>query len=62
MLELLAFSLCPGENINGLLACYHTVRQRAALEGQFVMSVEGCGLQVPRARGISPQHFPTLLQ
>eukprot|EP00974_Lingulodinium_polyedra_P089532 8681510-Lingulodinium_polyedra.AAC.1 len=49
MLEPFAFSRRPGENINGLLARYETVRQRAALEGQFVMSVEGCALQILRA-------------
>eukprot|EP00974_Lingulodinium_polyedra_P089181 8648097-Lingulodinium_polyedra.AAC.1 len=48
-LEVLAFSRRPGENINGLLARYDAVRQRAALEGQFVMSVEGCALQILRA-------------
>eukprot|EP00974_Lingulodinium_polyedra_P026938 2597593-Lingulodinium_polyedra.AAC.1 len=40
-LELLVFSRRPGDGINGLLARYETDRQRAALEGQFVMSVEG---------------------
>eukprot|EP00974_Lingulodinium_polyedra_P107058 10362961-Lingulodinium_polyedra.AAC.1 len=62
MLELLAFSRRPGENINGLLARHDTVRQRAALEGQFMMSVGGCALQILRACGISPQHFPILLR
>eukprot|EP00974_Lingulodinium_polyedra_P021997 2122856-Lingulodinium_polyedra.AAC.1 len=33
MLELLAFSRRPGENINGLLARYDAVRQCAAFEG-----------------------------
>ena len=41
-MELMAFARKPGENINSLLSRYETVRQRAALEGQFVMSVEGC--------------------
>eukprot|EP00974_Lingulodinium_polyedra_P129193 11209158-Lingulodinium_polyedra.AAC.1 len=40
VLELLAFSRRPGENINDLLARCDTVRQRAALEGQFATSVE----------------------
>ena len=41
MTEFLAFGRKPGESINALLARYETVRQRAAIEGQFVMSVEG---------------------
>ena len=36
MTEMLAFARRPGENVNSLLAFYETVRQRAALEGQFV--------------------------
>ena len=62
MTEMLAFSRRPGEGINALLARYETVRQRAALEGQFTMSVEGCALQILRACGISSQHLFTLLQ
>ena len=62
MTEMLAFSCRPGEGINALLARCETVRQRAALEGQFVMSVEGCALQILRACGISSQHLFTLLQ
>ncbi len=62
MSEMLAFSRLPGEGINSLLARYETVRQRAAIEGQFVMSVEGCSLQILRACGIGPQHLPLLLQ
>ena len=42
MTEMLAFSGRSGESINALLARYEIVRQRAATEGQFVMSVEGC--------------------
>ena len=44
MTEMLAFARKPGETINGLLARYEVVRQRAAVEGQFVMSTEGCSL------------------
>jgi len=40
MTEMLAFARRPAENINALLARYETVRQRANVEGQFVMSVE----------------------
>ena len=49
MTEMLAFARKPGENINALLARYEVVRQRAAVEGQFVMSIEGCSLQLLRA-------------
>jgi len=62
MTEMLAFARRPGENINSLLSRYETVRQRAAIEGQFVMSVEGCSLQILRACGIGSQHLFTLLQ
>ena len=62
MTEMLAFSRRNGETINSLLARYDTVRQRAATEGQFVMSVEGCSLQILRAIGIQHQHLFHLLQ
>ena len=62
MTEMLAFARRPGETINALLARYETVRQRAAIEGQFVMSIEGCSLQVLRACNIQSQHLFTLLQ
>ena len=62
MTEMLAFARRPGENINALLARYETVRQRANVEGQFVMSVEGCSLQILRACGLGAQHLFTLLQ
>ena len=57
MTEMLAFARKPGEHINQLLARYDTVRHRAAVEGQFVMSIEGCALQLCRAIGIGP-HAP----
>ena len=62
MTEMLAFTRHGGENINSLLARYDTVRHRAAIEGQFVMSIEACSLQMLRACGISAQHLFTLLQ
>ncbi len=62
MTEMLAFTKRPGETINELLARYETVRQRAAVEGQFVMSIEGCCLQILRAIGIQAQHLFPLLQ
>ncbi len=62
MTEMLAFTRRPGETINALLARYETVRQRAAVEGQFTMSVEGCALQILRACGIQSHHLFTLLQ
>ena len=54
MTEMLAFACKPGEHINQLLARYDTVRHRAAVEGQFVMSIEGCALQLCRAIGVGP--------
>ena len=62
MTEMLAFARRPGETINSLLARYDTVRQRAQAEGQFVMTVEGCALQILRAVGVGTQHLFTLLQ
>ena len=62
MTEMLAFARRPGETINSLLARYDTVRQRAQAEGQFVMIVEGCALQILRAVGVGTQHLFTLLQ
>ena len=62
MTEMLAFNRKPSESINALLARYEVVRQRAAVEGQVVMSTEGCALQLLRACGIQAQHLFTLLQ
>ncbi len=52
--EMLAFSRRSGESINALLARYEIVRQRAPTEGQFVMSIEGCALQILRACNVQP--------
>ena len=57
MSEMLAFARRQSESINSLLARYETVRLRAALEGQFVMTVAGCSLQIIRACGMGPQHL-----
>ena len=62
MTEMLAFQRRSGETINALLARYKVVRQRAAIEGQFVMSVEGCALQLLRACSIQASHLFNLRQ
>ena len=62
VMEMTNFHRKPGETINALLARYETVRQRAAVEGQFQMSLEGCALQLLRAVGVSPQQLIMLLQ
>ena len=62
MTEMLAFARRPGESINALLSRYEIVRMRAATEGQFVMSVEGCALQLLRACNIHPQQLQLTLQ
>jgi hypothetical protein len=62
MTEMLAFARKPGESINALLSRYEIVRMRAATEGQFVMSVEGCALQLLRACNIHPQQLMLILQ
>ena len=62
MNEMIAFARKPGEHINSLIARYETVRQRAALEGQYVQAVPGCALQLMKACGMGPQHLFILLQ
>ena len=62
MTEMLAFPRRPGETISALFARYEIVRQRAAIEGQFVVSVEGCALQLLRACNIHPNQLMLLLQ
>ena len=62
MTEMLAFARRPGENVTSLLARYETVRQRAALQGQFVITVAGCSFQILRACGITHHHLFTMLQ
>ena len=58
---MLAFARRSGENINALLAQYEVVRQRAANEGHFFMSTEGCALQILRAAGIQSGQLTQLL-
>ena len=62
MTEFMAFARKPGEPINSVLSRYETVRQRAAMEGQFTMPIEGCSLQLFRALGVGAQQLMTLLQ
>ena len=61
MTEMLAFARRSAEYINAMLARYEVVRQRAANEGHFVMSIEGCALQILRAAGIHAGQLTTLL-
>ena len=62
MNEMLAFARRPGENINMILSRYDLVRGRARNEGQFVMAVEGCAMQLLRACGTNPTQMMQLLQ
>ena len=62
MTEMLAFQRLPNEGINAILMRYEICRTRAANEGNFVMSMEGCALQLLRACNVSPQQFMTFLQ
>ncbi len=48
--------------MNALLTRYEIVRQRAAKEGNFVMSVEDCALQVLRALHASPHQLIQFLR
>ncbi len=62
MTDMMSFQRRPGEHINAVLTRYEIVRQRARNEGQFVMSTEGCALQILRACGVSTHQMMTLLQ
>ena len=62
MTDMMSFQRRPGEHINAVLTRYEIVRQRARNEGQFVMSTEGCALQILRACGVSTNQMMTLLQ
>ena len=61
MTEMLAFARRQGESIDALLARYEVVRQRAANEGHFVMSIEGCALQILKAAGFPWTQLSMLL-
>ena len=62
MIQLLAFQRHTGENSIAVLARYAMVRQRAFREGNFVMSWEGCSLQVLRALNVNSQQLIQFLQ
>ena len=57
MTQLLAFQRLHGENINAVLSRYDMVRRRARHEGNFVMSWEGCSLQLLRALNVNSQQM-----
>jgi len=61
MTKMLAFARKPNESINDLLARYEVVRDRAATDGQFVMSTEGMALQLLRACGVRETQLMFLL-
>ena len=62
MTDLLSFGRRNGEGTNQVLTRYEIVRQRARTEGFFVMSTEGCALQLLRACGVSTNQMMQLLQ
>ncbi len=62
MTEMLGFSRRPNEGISALLARSETARQLAVAEGQFIMSMEGCALQLLRVSGVQTRHLFALLQ
>ena len=62
MTEMLAFGRKPGESVNAVLTRYAITRQRARNEGQFVMSVEGCALQLLRAVNVNHNELIQFLQ
>jgi len=62
MNEFMAFARYPNERINQLLNRYEIVRTRAAREGNFGMSIEGCALQLLRVCHVNPQQLVQFLQ
>ena len=60
--ELLAFCRNPGGTVNSVLARYEVCRQRAAIEGQFAMPMQGQMLQLLIALGTTPSQMVQLLQ
>ena len=62
MTEFLAFTRRSGESMNSMLARYDMVRNRARVEGNFNMSVEGCALQLMRACNTSTEQMIELLR
>jgi len=60
--EMIAFERLPDESIDFVLERFEAVRQRAALEGQFVICSESCALQLLRICDIQAQHLDSLLQ
>ena len=60
--EMIAFEKLPEESIDLVLARYEAARQRAALEGHFLISSESCALQLLRICDIRAQHLVSLLQ
>ena len=62
MTDLLSFGRRNGEGTNQVLTRCKIVRQRERTEGRFVMSTEGCALQLLRACGVSTNQMMQLLQ
>ena len=62
MTEMVSVARRPGEDIDQLLTRYELVRARAASEGQFRMSVEGCAWQILRACGVGGNQLLMVLQ
>ena len=62
MTDLLSFGRRNGEGINQVLTRYEIVGQRARTEGLFVMSTEGCALQLLSACGVATNQMMQLLQ
>ena len=62
MTEMMAFARRPNESINALLSRHEVARQRAAAEGQFVMSIEGLSLHILRCCNVNSQQLIQFLQ
>eukprot|EP00972_Heterocapsa_arctica_P068253 10083726-Heterocapsa_arctica.AAC.1 len=62
MTDVMSLSRKPNERINDVLTRCEIVRQQARTEGRFVMSSEGCALQLLRAFGASAQQLMQLIQ
>ena len=59
---MIAFEKLPSETFDLVLARCETIRERAALDNQFVTSSQSCALQLLRICDIQAQHLASLLQ
>jgi len=62
MTDMLNFNRRPNESIVSMFARYDLVRNRAAQEGGFGMTIEGCALQIFKVTNTSTEHMVEYLR